>query len=81
MDQVKTSSGKVFDCDYFNPFPPVGEVNIRIQNATFAQIAAVFSDPKETALLSWRNQRLRNHTHLKAIVDEGDLIRVVLGRE
>ena len=81
MGQVKTATEKSFDCEYFNPFPPAGEVNISIRNASFADIATVFSDPNETRQLTYGNQRLMRHTHLAAIVNEGDLIRVVLRKE
>lgn len=81
MDKVKTAMGKEFDCTYFNPFPPMGQVNISIINASFSEIAAVFSDPKETVQLWYMNQYLAQHTNLIAVVNDGDAIRVVLGKE
>lgn len=81
MTTVKTATGKEFECTYFNPFPPMGQVNISIINASFATLAAVFSDPKETVQLWYTNQYLAHHTKLIAIVNDGDEIRVVLGKE
>lgn len=81
MEKLRTATGKGFDCTYFNPFPPMGQVNISIINASFATLAAVFSDPKETVQLRCGKQYLAHHTNLLAIVNDGDAIRVVLGKE
>jgi hypothetical protein len=81
MEKVKTAKGKVFDCTYFNPFPPARQVNISIVNASFTEIAAVFSNPEETVQLWYENQYLAYHTRLLAIVNDGDAIRVVLEKE
>ena len=81
MDILKTATGKEFDCDYFNPFPPVGQVNLRVLNASLATVATVFSNPNETIQL-WCNERYAaQYTKLVAIVPEGNAIRVVLGKE
>lgn len=81
MDKVKTATGKEFDCTYFNPFPPLGQVNISIINSSFATLASAFSNPAETVQLWYGNQYLSYHTKLIAIVNDGDAIRVVLGKE
>lgn len=80
MDKVKTATGREFDCTYFNPFPPAGQVNISIVNASFAGLAAVFSNPAETVQLTYNGQHLTEHTKLMAIIQEGDAIRIVLGK-
>ena len=81
MDILKTATGKEFDCDYFNPFPPVGQVNLRVLNTSLATVATVFSNPNETIQL-WCNERYAaQYTKLVAIVPEGNAIRVVLGKE
>lgn len=81
MGTLKTATGKTFECDYFLSFSPTREVNIRILNASFADLAETFSNPDETVVLSYENQQLEKHTHLKAIVDDGNALRVVLGKE
>lgn len=81
MEKVKTATGKEFDCDYFNPFPPAGQVNIRLVNASMTDVAAVFSNPAETVQLRFEGQYLAYHTKLVAIVPEIGAIRVVLGKE
>lgn len=81
MDQLKTATGRTFNCDYFNPFPPAGQVNIRILNASLVEVATVFGNPAETVQLWYGAQYLAHHTKVIAIVPEGDAIRVVLGKE
>lgn len=81
MEKLKTATGKQYDCDYFNPFPPAGQVNIRILNASLVEVATVFGNPAETVQLWYGVQYLAQHTKVIAIVPEGDAIRVVLGKE
>ena len=81
MDILKTATGKEFDCDYFNPFPPVGQVNLRVLNTPLALVATVFSNPNETAQLWCDEQYAAQYTKLVAIVPEGNAVRVVLGKE
>lgn len=81
MDQLKTATGKVFNCDYFNPFPTMGQCNLRVQGVTLAEVAAVFADPHETVQLWFGETYASGYMALKAIIPEGDAIRVVLGKE
>ena len=81
MEKLITATGKMFDCSYFNVFAPVAQVNISIVNASFVTIASVFSSPEETVQLWYENQYLAYHTRLRAIVNDGDAIRVVLEKE
>ena len=81
MEKLKTATGKEFDCTYFNPFPPMGQVNISIVNTSFSVLASVFSNPAETVQMRYGDQYLAYHTNLIAIVNDGDAIRVVLGKE
>lgn len=81
MEQLTTATGKKFDCSYFNAFGPVGQVNISIVNASFVTIASVFSNTAETVQMYYMDQYLAHHTKLIAIVNDGDAIRVVLGKE
>ena len=81
MEKVITATGKRFDCDYFNPFPPAAQINIRVLGASLVEVASVFGNPAETVQLWWDQQYIANHTKLIAIVPEGDAVRVVLGKE
>lgn len=81
MEKLTTATGKTFDCDYFNPFPPAGQVNIRVLGTSLVQAASVFGNPAETVQLWYEGQYLAQHTKVIAIVPESDAIRVVLGKE
>lgn len=81
MEKVKTAAGKEFECDYFNPFPPVGQCNLRVLNTPLATVATVFANPAETVQLWCGDQYAAHYTKLIAIVLEMDAVRVVLGKE
>ena len=81
FETLRTATGKEFNCDYFNPAPTVGQLNLRILNESLATVATVFSDPRETIQMTFENQYAAMYTRLIAIVPEGDAIRVVLGKE
>lgn len=81
MEKLTTATGKTFNCDYFNPFPPAGQVNLRVLNASLVEVASVFGDPSETVQLWCGDQYLAHHTKVVAIVPEVDAVRVVLGKE
>lgn len=84
MEKLKTATGKEFDCDYFNPFPPVGQTNLRVLNTPLTTVASVFSDPNETVQLYCGDgdgmQYASQYTRLVAIVPEGNAVRIVLGK-
>lgn len=80
MDLI-TASGRTFRCDYFNPCPQVGQLNLRVLNTSLTNVAAVFNDKRETAALTCDNQYAAMYTRLIAIVPEMDAVRVVLGKE
>lgn len=81
MEKLITATKKEFECDYFNPFPPAGQVNLRVLGISLVEAATVFSDPAETVQLWYGGQYLSQHTKVVAIVPEGDAIRIVLGKE
>ena len=78
MEKLKTATRKEFDCDYFNPFPQEGQLNIRIVGESLATIATVFADPRETMQLWWEGQYAAQYTQILAIVPETGAVRVVL---
>ena len=81
MDKVFTSTGKAFDCDYVVEIPAPAEIHVRIQNASIADIAKVFSDRSETRIIKHGGSAYRGFTNLAAIVPEGAFVRVVLSRK
>ena len=57
------------------------QANVRIQNKSVAEIASVFSNPAETVQMWFGNDYAAGFTKLLAMIDDGDAIRVVLGKE
>lgn len=80
MEKLKTATGKEFSCDYFNPFPQEGQINIRIVGETIAKVAEVFSDPRETVQMWCEGQYASQYTNVLAIIPEQGAVRVVLKR-
>lgn len=81
MSKLETATGKTFDVDYFNPFAPAAQVNIRVLNSNLVEVATIFGNPAETVQLFYGKEYLAQHTKVVAIVPEGNAIRVVLGKE
>lgn len=81
MEKLITATKKEFGCDYFNPFPPAGQVNLRVLSVSLVEVATVFGNPSETVQLWCGEQYAAQYTKLVAIVPEGDAIRIVLGKE
>lgn len=81
MEKIITATGKQFDCDYFNPFPPANQVNIRVLGISLEKAISVFANVKETIQLWCGNQYLAHYTKVVAVVPEGNAIRFVLGKE
>ena len=81
MDKLKTATGKTFDCDYFNPFPEAGQLNLRVLGESLVTVVTVFSDPAETTQLQWGRETATQYTKFIAMNAEGSAVRVVLGKE
>ena len=80
MEKIKTATGKLFDCDYFNPCDPVERLTIRILNASIAEVASVFSNHNETAALWCGEAYAAQYVYLVSIMPEANAIRVTLRR-
>ncbi len=81
MEKLITATKKEFECDYFNHFPPAGQVNLRVLSVSLVEVATVFGNPAETVQMWYGDQYLAHHTKVIAIVPEVDAVRVVLGKE
>lgn len=81
MDKVYTATGKAFDCDYVAEIPSPAQIHVRMQNASIAEVASVFSDRNETRIIKHGGSMYRGFTNIVAIVPEGGFVRVVLSRK
>ena len=57
------------------------QATLRIRNASITEIASVFSNPAETAAMWFEGDYAAGFTKLLAMIDDGDAIRVVMGKE
>lgn len=79
--KIKLASGKEMECDYMGHSDMRRQANIRIKNTPLTEIAAVFSSQAETAQMWFESDYIAGFTKLLAMIDDGDAIRVVLGKE
>lgn len=81
MEYIKTATGRELPCDSLSTIPEPFRVYIRVTGTTVAQVAAVFSDPSETARLEYGSITITGCTKLLAIIPEGEAVRVNLTKE
>ena len=81
MTKIKLASGKQLDCDYMGHSQQRRQATIRILNTSMTEIASVFSNPTETAAMWFENDYAAGFTKLLAMIEDGDAVRVVLGKE
>lgn len=81
MLKIKLATGREMDCDYMDHSEVHKQANIRIVNTPIAEIATTFSNPAETAAMWFGRDYAAGFTKLLAMINDGDAIRVVLGKE
>lgn len=78
MEILTTATGREINCDYFNYFQPQKRISLRVIGISESEARLIFENPAETAQLWCAGQYIANHTNLKAIIPEGNAIRIVL---
>lgn len=78
MDTIKTSSGKIYECDLLSAIDNPCRLYIRVINSTLPEVATTFSNKEETNELLYGNILLTGYTKLLSMIIEGNAIRVVL---
>lgn len=81
MEKLITATGKEIDCDYFNPFTPLGQVFFRVCDVSLMDAVTIFGNPSETVTLKWGKEYVAHHTKIVNITPEADAIRLTLGKE
>lgn len=80
VEKIKTATGKEFTCDTLSMLETPARLYITIIGSTISEIAAVFSDPRETVQMYYGNVYVSQFTKLLGIIPENDMIRVNLTR-
>lgn len=81
MDTIKTSSGKIYECDLVSAIDSPCRLYIRVVNSTLSEVATIFGDKEESKELLYGDILLIGYTKLISIVIEDTAIRVVLTKE
>ena len=79
--KIRFATGKEMECDYMGHSEKHRQATIRIKNASMNEVVAVFADPKQTIQMYFENDYASGFTKMLAVIDEGDAIRVVMGKE
>ena len=81
METIKTSSGKIYECDSLSAIDSPCRLYIRIVNSTLPEVATIFGDKEETKELLYGNILLIGYTKFLSMIMEDTAIRVVLTKE
>lgn len=79
--KITLANGNQLECDYMDHSEQRRQANVRILNTPMAEVARIFSDPAQTVQLRFEKDYAAGFTKLLAMIDDGDAIRVVLGKE
>lgn len=79
--KIRMATGRELECDYMDHSQQRRQANIRILNTPITEVASVFSNPTETTQMWFEGDYAAGFTKLLAMIDDGDAIRVVLGKE
>lgn len=79
--KIILANGMQLECDYMDHSEQRRQANVRILNTPMTEVARIFSDPAQTVQLRFENDYAAGFTKLLAMIDDGDAIRVVLGKE
>ena len=80
MEELITAGKRYYPCKYFVMVSEPERLYIRLSDVTIGEIATVFSDPEETAVMTYAGQTVEGFTKLLSIILENNVIRVTLTR-
>lgn len=70
MGNIRFANGETHDCSFLSTIPLGGGVFqafIALSDVTFAEAAAIFSNPEMTAEMEWGEYRLVGYTELQSV--------------
>lgn len=70
MDEIKFANGAVYNCPFLATLPREGIAYVAVAGVTFAEAAAIFSDPALTERIEWGDYILHNYTDLVYVKTE-----------
>lgn len=80
MDTIKFANGAVYDCSFLSTIPDgnTHKAFIALSGVSFAEAAAIFSDPEMTREMEWGAYRLMDYTELRGVIVQPYGIQAVL---
>lgn len=69
MDTIKFANGAVYDCSFLSTIPDGSKHTafIALSGVSFAEAAAIFSDPEMTREMECGSYRLMDYTELRGV--------------
>ena len=80
MVNVITATGKEFKTDYLVTISDPEMMFVRVLNTERETVESVFRNPEETSVLLYGDRRYEGFTEFQSIFDEGDALKVGLGK-
>ena len=69
-DVIKFANGEIHSCPFLATIPNQQMVFIALDDVTFAEASAIFSDAEKTGEMEWNNYRLVGYTKLLYVMVE-----------
>jgi hypothetical protein len=69
VDTIKFANGAVYDCSFLSTIPEGSKHTafIALSGVSFAEAAAIFSNPEMTREMEWGSYRLIDYTELRSV--------------
>ena len=78
MDTIKFANGLVCDCPYLSTLPQDKIAFVAVSGVTFAEAAAIFSNPDMTQEITYGDWILHDYTELRYMMTESYGIKACL---
>lgn len=78
MDTIKFANGLVCDCPYLSTLPQQKMAFVAVSGMTFAEAAAIFSNPDYTNEITYGDWILHDYTELQYLMVEAYGIKACL---
>ena len=70
MDTIKFANGEVHSCPFLSTIPNQQMIFVALDDVTFAESAAIFSDEDKTTEMEWGGYRFVGYTDLLYVMKE-----------
>ena len=78
MDTIKFANGAVYNCTMCATIPNMQMAYVALGDVSFADAAAIFSDPEMTEVMEYSDYRLVGYTKLSYVMQESFGVKACL---